>query len=65
VTGSLPGPAAGRKPPYEVHVSRASGAWSAPVIHPREFVVVCLRSASLRDGARRARAWVEAHPLPT
>jgi hypothetical protein len=35
------------------------GYWSFAVINGRGHVEICPRAESLRDGARRARAWVE------
>lgn len=48
---------------YRVVVSSAGG-WHAAVIHAaKRFTCVCLPAASFADAARRARAWVEAHPI--
>jgi hypothetical protein len=49
---------------YAVHVYWSS-AWHFAVIHPRGFVTICPRVASLAEGARRAREWVERNPLPS
>jgi hypothetical protein len=55
---------AGRLAGYGVLVFESAGLWSAWVGDARGHGAVCLPAASLADGARRARAWVEAHPLP-
>ena len=44
---------------YTVHVSRSSGGWFAAVLPGGQYTEVVLRAAWLRDGARRAREWVE------
>jgi hypothetical protein len=49
---------------YRVQVFRAGGSWHFHVMNPKGHTEVCPPCASLADGARRARAWVEANPLP-
>jgi hypothetical protein len=49
---------------YRVQVFRSAGLWSAWVGDARGHGAVSLPAESLADGARRARAWVEAHPPP-
>jgi hypothetical protein len=44
---------------YEVHVFWSLGYWSFAVINGLGHVQVCPRAESLRDGARRAREWIE------
>jgi hypothetical protein len=41
-----------------------SGDWFASVHHPRGWCQAMRRAGSLRAAARRARAWIEANPLP-
>jgi hypothetical protein len=45
---------------YEVHVCWSLGYWLFAVINGQGHVEVCPWAASLADGARRARAWIEA-----
>ena len=46
---------------YVVHVFWSGKSWHFAVINPRGHVETCPRAASLADGARRAREWVERH----
>jgi hypothetical protein len=51
---------------YRVQVFDAGGGWHFAVINDRGHVKVCPRVSSRAEGARRARAWVEAQqPPPT
>ncbi len=48
-----------------VQVFRCGGGWHFCVINQRGHVEICPPGASLADGARRARAWLdENHPGP-
>src|SRR5262245_57580617 len=47
---------------YAIHVRRLNSGWNLWVEHPRGFTILAPAVANLADGARRARAWVEAHP---
>lgn len=44
---------------YLAQVLRVGEAWYAVIISPKEFTEVTLPAASLRDAARKARAWIE------
>jgi hypothetical protein len=44
---------------YRVQVFWSGGGWSMVVINPLGHVEICPPVASLADGARRARGWVE------
>jgi hypothetical protein len=44
---------------YRVQVFSCGGGWNFAVINDRGHVEICPRAASMADGARRARAWIE------
>jgi hypothetical protein len=44
---------------YRVQVFESGGAWFVAFIHSKQFTEAVLPVASLADGAKRARAWVE------
>jgi hypothetical protein len=49
---------------YRVTVFQTADGWYFHVMHPRGYCTICPPCESLADGARKARAWVEANPLP-
>jgi hypothetical protein len=50
---------------YRVQVFHTGGAWFVAFISPRGHTEAVLPVASLADGARRARVWVEGRvPAP-
>jgi hypothetical protein len=55
---------AGTRHGYRVPVFHAGGVWHFAVIDGRRHVKICPRVGSLAEGARRARAWVEAQQPP-
>ena len=44
---------------YRVQVFHTGGAWFVAFINPRGHTEAVLPVAALRDGARRAREWIE------
>ena len=48
---------------YQVQVFQCGGSWHFHVTNPKGYTEACWPAASLADAARKARAWVEAHPL--
>jgi hypothetical protein len=49
---------------YLVTVTRIRGRWIVHILHPKDFTVLCASASSLRDGANRARAWIERNGPP-
>ena len=50
---------------YRVQVFYAGGRWHFCIINQRGHVEICPPVATLAEGARRARAWIdEHHPEP-
>jgi hypothetical protein len=48
---------------YRVQVFRCGDSWHYCVMSPEGHTEVCPPCDSLADGAKKARAWVEANPL--
>jgi hypothetical protein len=49
---------------YRVDVFLIRDLWHYSIGHPERFICICTRCESFADGAAKARASIEANPLP-